>query len=165
MHALPEPRKKRIKQIFLNIKVIKELVMDLEIDEVKAFIKAQENVRVAYLFGSLAKGRASHLSDVDIAVLLDGRLDKQESFDLKLGLINGISSILKTDRLDVVVMNNAPLLLNYNIIREGKILDSKDEGERVMFETHILSRYLDRMYYDERHIKVGIKRIAERGIL
>ena len=139
--------------------------MDVEIDEVKAFIEGLERVRVAYLFGSYAKGKVGPLSDVDIAVLLDGRLDKQESFDLRLRLINGISSILKTDKLDVVVMNNAPLLLNYNIISEGRILDSKDELERVMFETHILSRYLDRRYYDARHVKMGIKRMAERGIL
>lgn len=137
----------------------------MKIDEVKAFLEGQESVRVAYLFGSLAKGRAGHLSDVDIAVLLDEHLDKQESFDLRLRLINGMSSILKTDRLDVVVMNNAPLLLNYNIIKEGRVLNSKDELERVTFETHILSRYLDRRYYDERHIKMGIKRMTETGIL
>jgi len=140
-------------------------VMDVEIEEVKAFIKRQERVRVAYLFGSYGKGKAGPLSDLDIAVLLDGRLGKREIFDLRLRLINGISSILKTDKLDVVVMNNAPLLLNYNIISEGRILDSKDELERVMFETRILSRYLDRRYYDERRVKMGIKRIAERGIL
>lgn len=130
-----------------------------------AVFKNESRVLVAYLFGSYAKGVYTAKSDVDIAVLLDGRLDKQESFDLRLRLINGISSILKTDKLDVVVMNNAPLLLNYNIISEGRILDSKDELERVMFETHILSRYLDRRYYDERHVKMGIKRMAERGIL
>jgi len=139
--------------------------MDVEIEEVKVFIKGQERVRVAYLFGSYAKGKAGPLSDFDIAVLLDGCLGERESFDLRLRLINGISSILKTDKLDVVVMNEAPLLLNYNILREGRILDSKDELERVMFETHILSRYLDRRYYDERYVKMGIKRIAEKGIL
>ena len=139
--------------------------MDVEIDEVKEFLKGHERVRVAYLFGSYAKGKAGPLSDLDIAVLLDGRLDKQESSDLRLRLINGISSILKTDKLDVVVMNDAPLLLNYNIISEGRVLDSKDEHERVMFETRILSRYLDRRYYDERHVKMGIQRIAEKGIL
>lgn len=55
------------------------------------------------------------LSDLDIAVLLDSRLDMGESSDLKLRLIDGISSILRTDKLDLVVMNNAPLLLNYNM--------------------------------------------------
>jgi len=139
--------------------------MAVEIEGVKGFLEKQEFVRVAYLFGSHAKGRVGLLSDVDIAVLLDGRLDKQERFDLRLKLINGISSLLKTDELDVVVMNDAPLLLNYNIIREGRVLDSKDEAERVRFETRILSRYLDRRYYDERHVKIGIERIAEKGIL
>ena len=139
--------------------------MAVEIEEVKGFIEKQECVRVAYLFGSHAKGRVGPLSDIDIAVLLDERLDKQERFDLRLKLINSISSILKTNKLDVVVMNNAPLLLNYNIIRKGRVLDSKDEVERVRFETHILSRYLDRRYYNERHVKRGIKRIAEKGIL
>jgi len=139
--------------------------MAVEIDEVRGFIRKQECVRVAYLFGSHAKDTAGPLSDLDVAVLLDERLNKQERFDLKLKLINGIAFILKTDNLDIVVMNEAPLLLNYNIIKEGKILDSKDEAERVRFETHILSQYLDRRYYDERHVKMGIKRIAEKGIL
>jgi len=139
--------------------------MAMEIDEVRGFLGKQVYVRVAYLFGSRAKGIVGPLSDLDIAVLLDGRLNKQERFDLKLKLINGISSILKTDKLDVVVMNEATLLLNYNIIKEGKVIDSKDEAERVRFETHILSRYLDRRYYDERHVKMGIKRVAEKGVL
>lgn len=140
-------------------------MITVEIEEVKGFIEKQECVRVAYLFGSHVKGRVSPLSDVDIAVLLDERLDHQERSDIKLILINGISSILKTDKLDIVVMNRAPLLLNYNIIRKGSILNSKNEAERVRFETYILSRYLDRRYYDERHVNMGIKRVAEKGIL
>jgi len=140
-------------------------LIDMEIDKVKAFIGGEESVKVAYLFGSHARGEAGPLSDLDIAVLLDAHLEKRKCLDLRLRLINGISSILKTDKLDVVVMNNAPLSLNYNIVSKGRILYSKNDLERVKFETHILSRYLDRKYYDERHIKMGIERIAERGIL
>ncbi|MFQ6065543.1 MAG: nucleotidyltransferase domain-containing protein [Candidatus Bathyarchaeia archaeon] len=134
-------------------------------EELRVFMESQEHVRVAYLFGSYARGETGPLSDFDIAVLLDRELGKQETFDLRLRLINAISSILKTNKFDLVVMNNAPLLLNFNIIREGKVLNSKDETERVIFETQILSRYLDRRYYDEKHVEMGIKRIAEKGIL
>ncbi|MFW6111108.1 MAG: type VII toxin-antitoxin system MntA family adenylyltransferase antitoxin [Thermoproteota archaeon] len=137
----------------------------MEIEGVKAFLERQEHVMVAYLFGSRVKGGVGVLSDIDIAVLLDGKLDKQEIFDLRLKLINCLSSILKTDNIDVVVMNIAPLSLNYNIISEGKILHSKDDRERVRFETRILSRYLDRKYYDEKYVDAGLKRIAEKGIL
>lgn len=140
-------------------------MVNMEIDELRAFMESREHVRVAYLFGSYARGETGPLSDFDIAVLLDGLLDKKETFDLRLRLINDISSILKTNKFDLVVMNNAPLSLNYNIISDGKILNSKDETLRVTFETQILSRYLDRRYYDERHVEMGIKRIAEKGIL
>lgn len=118
----------------------------MEIDGVKAFLEGEEDVTVAYLFGSRAKGGMGALSDIDIAVLLNRELDKQKTFDLRLRLINRISSILKTDKIDLVVMNMAPLSLNYSIISEGEILHSRDEMERVRFETHILSRYLDRKY-------------------
>jgi len=141
------------------------MTMDTEVDEIRAFIRKEEAVRVAYLFGSHATGQAGPLSDLDIAVLLDRRLGKQECFDLRLRLINGISSISKTDKVDIVLMNSAPLLLNYNVISKGRVLDSKDELQRVVFETYILSRYLDRRYYHERHIRMGIKRIVEKGIL
>jgi len=139
--------------------------MDLKINKVKAFLKEQEHVKVAYLFGSRAEGKAGPLSDFDIAILLDRHRDKREIFDYRLKLLNDLSFILKTRKLDVVIMNNAPLLLNYNIIKEGRVLYCRDELERVRFETYVLSRYLDRKYYDERHIKMGIKRMAEKGLL
>jgi hypothetical protein len=140
-------------------------MMDLKVNEIRAFLQEQKHVKVAYLFGSRAKGRVGPLSDFDIAILLDRHLNKQESFNYRLSLLNDLSSILKTRKLDVVIMNNAPLLLNYNIIKKGKVLYCRDELARVRFETYVLSRYLDRKYYDERHIKRGIKRMAEKGLL
>jgi predicted nucleotidyltransferase len=46
-------------------------MMNLKINDVKAFLKGQKHVKVAYLFGSRAKGKTEPLSDFDIAVLLD----------------------------------------------------------------------------------------------
>ncbi len=61
------------------------------------FLSKQEHVRLAYLFGSVARGEAGKLSDVDMAVLLDDSLNKKERFDLQLKLISDITAILKTD--------------------------------------------------------------------
>ncbi len=41
------------------------------------FFNKQEHVRLAYLFGSAASGKAGKLSDIDIAVLLDDSLSKK----------------------------------------------------------------------------------------
>lgn len=135
------------------------------LDELLNFFRYQENIVVTYLFGSLSKGELGPLSDIDFAFFLDMNLKKSERSEKKLLLINEISSIIKTDRVDAVIMNDAPLLLNFNIIKNGKILHSKSEKERVIFETSIISRYLDRKYYDNMHIEHGITRMMEKGIL
>ncbi len=128
------------------------------------FLSKQKHVKLAYLFGSVAEGREGKLSDVDLAVFLDESLSKKEIFNLQLKLISELTSILKTDRIDLVIMNDAPLLLKYNIIKHGKIL--KDDIEtKIRVESGILSNYLDMKYYMDRHTNLAIKRIATRGLL
>jgi hypothetical protein len=73
-----------------------------------------------------------------------------------------ISSILKTDRLDLVIMNDSPIDLNYEVIKHGKILNMKDNGEKVDVESMILSRYLDRRYYDQRGLNTFLEKVIER---
>jgi predicted nucleotidyltransferase len=128
------------------------------------FMRGQEYIKLAYLFGSVAEGKKGKLSDVDIAVFLDESLNKKEIFNLQLNVISGLTSILKTDRVDLSVMNNAPFLLKYNIIRYGKIL--KDDKEtKIKVESGILSDYLDMKYYIDRHTNLAIKRIAKVGLI
>jgi len=128
------------------------------------FLSKQECVKLAYLFGSVAEGKEGKLSDVDIAVFLDESLSKEDMFNQELKLISELTGILKTDRIDLIVMNDAPLLLKYNIIKHGKILkDDKETKMRV--ETGILSDYLDMKYYMDRHTNLAIKRIAKKGII
>ena len=137
--------------------------MDKE-EKVREFLNKQKHVKLAYLFGSVAEGKEGKLSDVDIAVFLDESLSKKERFDLQLKLISGLTSILKTDRIDLIVMNDAPLLLKYNIIKHGKILKDSIET-RVKVESRILSDYLDMKYYIDRHTDLAIERIAKKGLL
>ena len=127
------------------------------------FLSKQKRVKLAYLFGSVAEGKEGKLSDVDLAVFLDESLSKKERFNLQLKLISELTSILKTDRIDLTVMNNAPLLLKYNIIKHGKILKG-DKETKIKVESGILSDYLDMKYYIDRHTNLAINRIAKRGL-
>jgi predicted nucleotidyltransferase len=70
--------------------------------------------------------------------------NKNERFNLQLKLISELTRILKTDRIDLVIMNDAPISLNYEIIKANHPLLVRDEGNRIDFEHRILSRYLDR---------------------
>jgi len=124
------------------------------------FILNVDSVTLAYLFGSTVRGEANCLSDIDIAVLFDSTLTKKEAFDLQLKLIVDLGDLLKTKNVDLVVLNDSPLLLTFNIIRDGVILKS-DERIRVHFETGIMSRYYDEQYYIKRHSKRAIERMAK----
>lgn len=135
----------------------------MKMSELKRFIEGQEGIVVAYLFGSCARGGTGPLSDVDVAVYLDEHLNKSERFDLRMRMINETSSILKTDRVDVVVMNDAPITLNHEIIKNGKVLVAKDAEKRVEMESKILSKYLDIIYYERRSLNQFLERILERG--
>ena len=122
--------------------------------KLRDFFSRVESVTLAYLFGSTARGEANCLSDTDIAVLFDDTLLQKEAFDLQLGLLSELTVLLQTNNIDLVALNDSPLLLTYNIIRDGIILKS-DEPLRVKFETKIMSRYLDERYHIQRHAKAG----------
>ncbi len=128
------------------------------------FFSTQEHVRLAYLFGSVAKGKAGKLSDVDIAVLLDESLNKKQRFDLQLELISDISKLLKTDKIDLVVINEAPLSLKFEIIKANYPLFIRDRMEKIDFEQMVMSRYLDRRYYEKRASSEFLKKVAVKGI-
>lgn len=57
-------------------------------EEIKDFLKKEDYIQLAYLFGSVAQGKAVELSDVDIAIYIDDSLDKKNRINLKLKLIS-----------------------------------------------------------------------------
>ncbi|MEW5936962.1 MAG: nucleotidyltransferase domain-containing protein [Candidatus Thermoplasmatota archaeon] len=134
-----------------------------EFEEIASFLKSERDVKVAYLFGSAAKNSTGKLSDVDIALYLDDGKPKAEILQLKLRIIAKVASILRADKVDLVVMNDAPLLLNHNIIKHGRILKS-DERTRIILEANILSRYLDRKPFLTRNAAETLRRAALVGL-
>jgi len=130
--------------------------------ELTDYFSSKDNIILAYLFGSTVRGDTGRLSDVDIAVMLDEKLSKKDRFELELKSISEIATLIKKNKIDLVVLNEAPLLLSYNIIKNGIVLKSS-ETERVNFETKILSMYMDEKYYIKRHTEETLKRIAGAG--
>jgi len=130
--------------------------------ELTEYFSSKDSIILAYLFGSTVRGDTGRLSDVDIGVLLDEKLSKKDRFDMELKLMGEIAALIKKNKIDLVVLNEAPLLLAYNIIKTGIILKSS-EKERVKFETKLLSMYMDEKYYIKRHTEETLKRIAGVG--
>ena len=99
-------------------------------------------IGLVYLFGSRVRGDVGPLSDYDFAVYFENA-DKKRMFEIKFSLQAKLSRSLKTDNVDVVLLNIAGSPeLKYNIIKEGKIIFEKKES-RITVEPKILNEYFD----------------------
>lgn len=102
-----------------------------------------KDIAAVYLFGSYATGGIGPLSDVDLAVLLVKEFQQDKYFGRKLDVISKASSALRTDELDVVVLNEAPVDLRYSVISKGILLVEREVHRRVGFETSTLNTSAD----------------------
>ena len=111
---------------------------------------AQSPVNAAYLAGSLSNRTAfGHLVDVDIAILLMEQIKSDQFLDYQLYFFSELARRLDSDSIDVVILNQASLLLKSQVIRYGQILFSRDEKSRISFETRAVMDYLDFKKFDE----------------
>lgn len=98
------------------------------------------DVRLAYLFGSHAKGEATELSDIDLAVSFRAGVDVRRDLGQ---LLDALVHELETDRIDLVLLEEIPPPLAYRIVRDGKRLLAVDPRQDVSFRTRTIMRYLD----------------------
>jgi hypothetical protein len=110
--------------------------------QLQALFKSRP-VRLAYLFGSHAAGRANAESDVDIAVLLHDEPSPAARLEERLLLTGELSQLLKTDRMDVVVLNEASPLLAYEVLQRGKLMYVANDADRIEFQVRTLREYED----------------------
>ena len=111
--------------------------------QVAELLSGDNNVVLAYLFGSYGRDDVGPLSDVDIAVLLDESCSEGKYLDKQLELMADIGHILGTNEVDLVILNEAPVDLSYSVIESGKALYCRDGLSRVCFETLVTEKYLD----------------------
>ncbi len=111
---------------------------------------AQSPVNAAYLAGSLSNRTSfGHLTDVDIAILLMEQIKSDQFLDYQLYFFSELAKRLDSESIDVVILNQASLLLKLQVIRYGQILFSRDEKSRISFETKAVMDYLDFKKFDE----------------
>lgn len=117
-------------------------------------------IDVVYLYGSVAEGKADRLSDFDFGLLFAKGLSAKKRFNLRLELFGKIGKCLgiDEDNIDVIDLQEVPLLLQFNTIC-GKIIYCRNEERRVVFETYVMGRYHDEHYYYERYLLEVLEKI------
>ena len=120
--------------------------MDTETHRIESLLKnifeGFEHLGLVYFFGSRATGDFGPLSDYDFGVYFTTK-DKSEISRCRLLLFTEISRALKSDSIDIVVLNIAESPeLKYSIIAEGVVIFER-EPFRVLIEPQILNEYFD----------------------
>lgn len=103
----------------------------------------QPGVVSALLFGSQATGKAGALSDVDVGVWLDPRLDSRARAGNQAELTAAAARALNTGEVQVVALNDATPLLRHRAVRDGVRLVDRDPVMRLRLETWAVLEYLD----------------------
>lgn len=104
---------------------------------------AREEIIFAYLFGSVAKGINNKLSDVDVAVYVNkNAMPVSGSFGYKSELLAETENVLN-QKVDIVILNEIPLFLAYNILKNGQLILCHNISERVNFHFRVMRDYLD----------------------
>ena len=135
-----------------------EMTMDRKLK--RFFQKNHKNINLAYLFGSYAKGRITPLSDVDVAVLLNDKIEPKAYFDIQLDLSDQLSSYLKREA-EVVILNRADPKLSYQVIKYGEIVFEKNLNLKADFERKALNIYFDLKPMFDFYEKELLERIKE----
>lgn len=118
---------------------------------------------IVYLYGSQAQRQSDQFSDYDFGVLFNQGLSAKKRFNLRLALFSKIAKKIGVDedRIDVVDLEEAPVLLQFNIV-SGKKIYCRNEKKRINFETYVMARYHDEHYYLDRYFKETLAKI-EKG--
>jgi len=113
-----------------------------QIKELNNIFKNFPKIKLVYFFGSRAEDNAGPLSDYDFAIYLDEK-DKKKMFEIKIDIQNEIVNMLKTDKVDVVILNLAQSPdLKYDVIKNGQLIFEK-EPFKLVIEPKILNEYFD----------------------
>ena len=111
-----------------------------KIPDVKRILLQDNNIIFAYLFGGLTEGKVNPLSDIDIAVYLRSTDNLAE---YKLNLFDRLTDALRTNELDLLILNIIPLSIAGRILQNKQILADKDPPIRHAYESLTLRKFFD----------------------
>ncbi len=104
--------------------------------DVVAEIAKKYGLNFVVLFGSQAAGRVHEKSDIDIAVLGAGEVDRTK-------VACELDEAFGRDDTEVVVLNDASPTMMYVIVRDGKVLYEDIAGQFVAWKLFAMREWRD----------------------
>jgi uncharacterized protein len=117
-------------------------------------------VRAALLYGSQVTAHVREDSDIDVAVLLESAPLPCERKQVLWALLAALGKELRSDRIDLVLLNDAPPKLAFHVLKYGRSAFIRDPVAFHRFQVRTFSRHAD---YEpvERLFRLATKRRAQ----
>lgn len=111
-------------------------------------IMRQNKAALGFLFGSVARGTAGPLSDIDFAVAFGRKVSDEERRDRIEEIRGGLEEIYGIDKVDVVDLNklDKPALMHEIILDEGRLLFCDDPEIEKFLARKALVEFEDTRY-------------------
>ncbi len=124
-------------------------LIDRKAGELRA-VFARAGVDLAYVFGSLARGREADrkaISDLDIAVVFSSSTPEQKQKEEWYRLRADLEHVFGREDFDLVVANAAPAALRFRIMRDRDLIYCDSQADLVRFEAEARRDWNDMQYF------------------
>ena len=132
------------------------------IKELKKELKRHNEIEFALLYGSMAKGKITPLSDIDTGIFI--RNEKLQNENRLIPFIEKIekvvSEIAECDLADVTILNHADPLLKFKIFTTGIIIFCRDTKKYYFEKAMSYSLYQDYKYFLEFYYKKALEKLG-----
>ena len=107
-------------------------------ERASAVLARDQRVQLVFLFGSTVDPDRRDVRDVDLAILTEPSLDLEELLRLRADLVASTGA-----RIDLVSLNEAPIVLAHEIVDSGRCLFARSSDIETEFVVRARARYLD----------------------
>ena len=114
--------------------------------EIEGVLNRFQEIEFAYLFGSFIDIERDVFRDIDVAIYVSSvsSFSAYEKMKLSLKIGRELEKVIRPRcEFDVKILNYAPILFQYEVIKTGKVVFSRDEVDRIRYEAKVISSYLD----------------------
>ncbi len=131
----------------------------MQYEKLEEYFKGQDDIQCAILFGSVALGKTTPMSDIDIGVYFDNVVDKLIASDRQIDITCKIMSLYHINRVDVIILNFADPFLRFQVVKTGRLIYAKDKKEFYKFKAVSFGRYQEIKPLYEQYDKITEEKI------
>lgn len=110
----------------------------------------------------MVTGRARPDSDVDAVVLLDAGVFPHLPLKYRADLIADVGQALETFKVGVVLLNNSPPALAFNVITQGQLIFERSKSARVALQVRNLNESEGPIHFLMANTTVTVEAVYDR---